>query len=158
MHRKAQWRSDANYFYSHSSSFPISEFGTSIDLPLLLPLPLSFIPLLIWPNQLPLSFLSCFLSPIPSPIAPRAFTCSCFHPLLPAALPLPLRLPAHQSTSVSVEFPVATMHMRWEKGGREPVGGECKWLRSLPLNRQSRGSCADNVARVGSAFKDLDRL
>lgn len=33
---KAQWSSDANCFYSHSSPLPVSDFSTSNDLPLLL--------------------------------------------------------------------------------------------------------------------------
>lgn len=67
---KAQWSSDANCFYSHSSPLPVSDFSTSNDLPLLLSPPLPFIPLLICPIHSLFSSLSCFFFSLPFPLVP----------------------------------------------------------------------------------------
>lgn len=117
-HWKAQWSSDANCFYSHSSSHPASDFSTSNDLPLLFSLPSSFIPLLICPIHSPFPLFHVIFSPISSPIYPYSFTQISFHRLLPIASPLSY-IPSHLSISISEDL---LLHLfacssRKKKGG-----------------------------------------
>lgn len=77
-HWKAQWSCDANCFYSHSSSLPVSDFSTSNDLPLLLSL-------------------SSLLSLSPSP--PSILLLPLFHVIFFNFISHSSRSPLHESTS-----------------------------------------------------------
>lgn len=106
--------------------------------------PPSFIPFLICPIHSLFPHFNVFFS-ISSPIFPLV-------PLLPSTSPysFPL-LPLHPSISISEEL---LLHLfacsrGKKKGERELIGGGCEWLRSLPLNRHSRGSLLENKPGVG---------
>lgn len=78
-HRKAQRSSDANCFYSQSSSLPACDFSISNDLPVLLSLPHpSLYPSPCLPHPFFLPSLSCFLPQVP--LLPSQVS---FHRLLP---------------------------------------------------------------------------
>lgn len=117
-----------------------------------------------------------FLSPLfyPFPHLPHLFLFSSFscyfwkkfisHFLLPSDSPysfpsLAYSLPVYPSQSQSQEFLLhlfACGKKKKKKGKWEHIGGECEWLRSLPLNSHSRGSRLENMTGVGSASEVLD--
>lgn len=104
-----------------------------------------------------LSFMLFFS--ISFPIYPHSFTQIAFHLLIPIA-PTP-----HLSSAFAAYLPImiseellhlfASSGLKKKKKMRKHIGGECEWLRSLLLNRPSRGSCLENVAGVGSLSEVL---
>lgn len=111
---KAQRSTDANCFYSHSSSLPVSDFSTSDDLPLLL----SLHPLLSLRHiHFLFSSLSSYFFPISSPIYPHSFTQISFHRLLPIASPLSYILTPSLHFNLGgvpvASICIAATHWRW---------------------------------------------
>lgn len=99
-------------------------------------------------TSIPFSHLSCFFSHFPSCL---------YMSLLPSSSPSLLYShsiypPQSQRSSCCIYLHVVEIEKQ------EHFGGECEWLRSLPLNRHSRGSRLQNMTGVGSAFEVLDEF
>lgn len=110
--------------------------------------PLSLSSLSSSATSIPFSHLSCFFSHFPSCL---------YMSLLPSSSPSLLYSrsiypPQSQRSSCCIYLHVVEIEKQ------EHFGGECEWLRSLPLNRHSQGSRLENMTGVGSAFEVLDEF